>query len=419
MKNQKPILNKKLIIQKRDMLLRMLLEENSDFLLCEEALNVLYDVFGDVDLTLVENSNSTINVLATTLNNEDNINALTNMVKYYLLKNGDRLAETVQIKARPDVYETKILALSTGKDILTYLIVDVYDEGYVIDKDALKEIFDVLSLLVRVSVLERDRVKAYKVDNLTRVYTRDSLIKDISNVIEADVLDSADVCLAALYISNAHDINKTKGYKYMDELLLKIARILVAKEKKGYVYRIGGMKFAIFAKKSLQEMYVIVNDVFEDIKELDPNVFCTAAIIPVLDDPYRTVYGAECNLKETDNFKIALYRDDPANYLSNESANFTNIELADDKNVEFMDDIIDRKIREHETVEIIIENPKKSSKESDNPENLTEEDEEDIVLSFDDEEYEEDENEEDADEEPAPKKKKGILFGKDGQMRLF
>jgi len=283
----------------------------------------------------------------------------------------------------------------------------------VIDKVSLKDIFDVLSLLVRVAILERDRVKAYKVDNLTRLCTRDSLIKDISNVIDADVLDNADVCLATLYISNATEINKTKGYTYMDEILLKIAQILINSERKGYVYRIGGMTFAILSKKSLQDMYATVNDIFEQIKELEPNLYCTASIIPVLDDPYKTVYGAECNLKEADNYKIALYRDDPSNYLANESDSFINVEVADDKNVQYVDDIIDRKLREHDDVEVVESSDKTQEAEGDE-----EEDDEDIVLSFDDEEDFEDEEDEDTSIDDEPKKK-GNMFGKDGQMSIF
>lgn len=415
MKNQRQSTpNKKILMQKRNMLLQMLMEEHGDFILCEEALNILYEVFGDVDLTLIENSNTSINVLATTLNNQDNINALVSTAKFYLLKKGDRLAETVHIKARPDVFETKILALSTG-DITTYLIVDVYEEGYTLDKNALKEIFDVLSLLVRVSILERDRVKAYKVDNLTRLCTRDSLIKDISNVIDAEILDNTDVCLSALYISNATEINKTKGYSYMDELLLKIAQILISNEKNGYVYRIGGMKFAIFAKRSLQDMYALINTIFEQIKELEPDLFCTASIIPVLDDPYKTVYGAECNLKETDNYKIALYRDDPAKYIGDESGNFSNIEIADDNNVQYVDDIIDRKLREESTVEVEVVN-KNSVQDGDEDDEF--DSEEEIVLSFDDEDDEDDEDDDLSldDEEDV---RKGFKFGKDGQMNLF
>lgn len=414
MRNQKqPTLNKKLISQKREMLLHMLLEEHSDYLLCEEALNVLYEVFGDVDLTLIEDSGATFNCLATTLNNQDNINALISTLKFYLAKRGERLAETVQIKARPDVYETKILALPTGKDIKTYLIIDVYDDGYTIDKVSLKEIFDILALLVRVSVLERDRIKAYKVDSLTRLCTRDSLIKDISTVIDANILDSADVCLAALYISNATEMNKVKGYAYMDNILFKIAQILINHERKGYVYRIGGMKFAIFSKKSLQDMYALVNDIFDEIKELEPNLYCTASIIPVLDDPYKTVYGAECNLKETDNYKIAIYRDDPSQYVDDERDKFDNIEIADDNNVQYVDDIIDRKLREHSTVEIV--EPSSASEEDDKDED----EDNDIVLSFDDEDEEDENDEDDVDVDEEPIKKKGRMFGKDGQMSIF
>lgn len=391
------------------------MDEHSDFYVCEEALNVLYDVFGDVDLTLVENTNTSINLIATTLNNEDNINALTNMVKYYLLRDGGRLAETVQIKARPDVYETKFYSLNTG-DFQTYLIIDTYDANYSIDREALKDIFDVLSLLVKVNILEKDKTSAYKVDSLTRVYTRDSLLKDLKTLIESDIVEknAIDVSLFVLYITNGTDINKTKGYEHMDSVLLKIARTLLKNEKKSYVYRIGGMKFAILAKQPLQELFRDMQKMLDRVSNIDQDLLCSAMVVPLLDDPYKTVYCAERYIKDIDCNMVALYRDDPSMYVMDEKADIEYVVQVGVEDITYVEDIIERKI--FSDSDIIVEN--KEDLEAEEAE--LEEDDEEVVLDFGDEE---DSSDDDEDGEALSfeytKPKKGKNRRKNGQMSLF
>ena len=84
-------------------------------------------------------------------------------------------------------------------------------------------------------------VQVYKRDSLTRLLNRHNLEFDIN-----DLGSSSYVC-TFIDIDDFKQINDTKGHKYGDDILIKIAGIL-EKEKpvEGFVYRFGGDEFVVF-----------------------------------------------------------------------------------------------------------------------------------------------------------------------------
>ncbi len=301
---------KSLIQKKKQILYQILLEDSLGYQSIEEALNISLDIFGDVDLTIVNQSQASVKIVSTTLTNEDNINALVSMVKYYLLSDEGRLAETVRIKSRPDVLQTKTVKLHTGTSITAFLLIDIYNEDYAVDEELLDEIYESLSLVTRLCILEEERQHAYKVDNLTRLYTRDSLIKDIKQLLDADILNKPDyeIHLAVLYISNAHELNMTKGNEYVDECLLKIARAISQQTTGAGAYRIGGMKFAVLFRKNIQDSTFIMQKLIDKIQGIDNDIITSVIVVPLTDNAYKTVYHAEKYLKEVERNVVTVFR---------------------------------------------------------------------------------------------------------------
>lgn len=401
---------------------RILVDESRDLYSCEEALNILIDLFGDVDLTLVQKNVADIKMLGTTLNNEDNINALLGMVRYYLLSDTGKLAETVKIKARPEVLMTRTETLDTGNNVKAYLLIDIYDEDFVYEKEHYAELYQLLSLIVRLCVLEEDRKHAYKVDSLTRIYTRDSLIKELKQLISMNSASKKqEVHLAILYLSNGSELNREHGYEEVDKWLLQIAKMLKSHVFGGYVYRIGGLKFAALIRNDLQESVFFMQHILDLMQNIHSELNFSVGVVPLLEDAYQTVYVVEKNLKSLDLNVVTAFsgdissadddflkmtsvyqpRPDEIMYVDNETAK-------DQNSVSFSVNDVE--------VAMNVEVVQAKDYEEDEPVDDIN-DGEGLTLDFGDEEVD---SEDEEDEEPAPKPKKNKKRKDDGeQIELF
>ncbi len=422
-KRMNSLITKKLIQQKREILYRILISESRDFYSCEEALNILIDLFGDVDLTLVQKNVADIKMIATTLNNEDNINALLGMVRYYLLSDSGKLAETVKIKARPEVLVTKTVTLDTGENVKAYLLIDVYSEEFAYDKEMFEELYQLLSLIVRLCILEEDRKHAYKVDSLTRIYTRDTLVKEIQKLLDLKLVpDKYEAHLAILYLSNGSQLNRDRGYEQVDKWLLDIAKTMKSQVEGGCVYRIGGLKFAAVIKKDLQESVFFMQHVLDLVQNIEKDLIFSVGVVPVHHDAYQTICVVEKNLKALDVNVVTAFSGDMAE-AEDDFLKATTVFTPRSDEIVYVDKDVERKSVSFSVSEdgVAVESEIVETDEYEEGQAVDLEDANDgegLTLDFGDSDEEDSENEEDADEsENIFKKKKK---GKDGeQISLF
>lgn len=369
--------HKKLIARKKTILYQILLDSDNDISSCDEALNILVELFGDADLTLIKHTSMSVQAIATTLNNQDNIHALIGMVQYYLLSEKNSLSNNLKVKARPDVLTTKPIKLVTDKEYSVYLLIDYYEKEYLdIEADEYEEILKLLSLIVRLNIVEEERKMLYKIDGLTRLLSRDSLIKDIKKLSES----GEEYHLSTLYLSNGATLNQERGYQYTDDLLMNISKVLQKMANNEHVYRIGGMKFAVLIKNSLQESVFLMQSILDKISDLDIKINCSVMVIPLLDDPYKTVYTSEKYLKELDTNTVTVFREQLQDDMDDDFMRFTELVIPKENEITYVDEST---IHAHQTTaftveDVIVEDTKQSAYEE-------EEDyeEEEIVLEFD------------------------------------
>ena len=85
------------------------------------------------------------------------------------------------------------------------------------------------------------------IDHLTGLFNRQKLNELSEEIIKHNCNDKTELSCVMMDIDDFKQINDTKGHKYGDDILIKIAGIL-EKEKpvEGFVYRFGGDEFVVF-----------------------------------------------------------------------------------------------------------------------------------------------------------------------------
>lgn len=372
--------HKKLLARKKNILYQILLDSDNDISSCDEALNILIEIFGDADLTLIKHTSLSVQAISTTLNNQDNIHALIGMVQYYLLSEKNRLANNLKVKARPDVLTTKPIKLVTDKEYSVYLLIDYYEKEYVdIEASEYEEILKLLALIVRLNIVEEERKMLYKIDGLTRLLSRDSLIKDIKRISE----NGDEYHLSTLYVSNGATLNQERGYQYTDELLMSISKILQKMASAEHVYRIGGMKFAVLIKNSLQESVFLMQSILDKISDLDIKISCSIMVIPILDDPYKTVYTSEKYLKELDTNTVTVFREQLSDDIDDDFMRFSELVIPKESEITYVDeDEIHARQTTFTVEDVIVEDTRQQLHEEE--EDYDGDYDEEIVLEFDD-----------------------------------
>ena len=368
---------KKAIEHKKNILYQLLLEDCNDTTSCDEALNILVDLFKNADLTLIKQTSIDTKVIATTLNNSDNIHALVSTAQYYLTAGKKSLSNRLHVKARPDVLMTKPIMLVKEKECSLYLFIDFYEHDELEnDSTYLDELLKLLSLIAKISIFDEERRLSYKIDSLTRLFTRDSLISDIKSIPEEKTCH-----LAILYISNGTALNKEKGHDFTDELLVELAKLL-QKSVEERVYRIGGMKFAVLIKKELQESVFIMQSILDRISDIHAEINSSVMIVPILDDAYKTVYSGERYLKELDVNTVTVFRkqffDDSDDFMR-----FSEVIMPRDSDLTYVDEVIERNQKAFSVFEDEIDVVDAQENNKFIYEAEDEEDEEDLVLTLD------------------------------------
>ena len=273
--------------------------DNSSYLI-EDAVNLLVDILGDVDLTVIKVSSQHATDLASTILNPDALEELLEMVDYYLVSEKGKLRKSIKVAQRPNVIETRVIPISNNSIVKTYLLIDIYDMENLTDLSELKEVFNVFSTIVCLVTLEQEVHEAYERDVLTHLKTRDSLVRYLDNIIETvTAREKEDTYLVTVHLKNVADLNtkSNDGYEKVDRYIREVGSALGNKYK-GKAYRLCGVTFAFVLFESLENACAKATSLIDELHLISEELDISIMVGKLMDDGVSTVFNCERNIKK-------------------------------------------------------------------------------------------------------------------------
>lgn len=313
---------------------------NSEFLI-DDAMNILIDILGDVDLTVIKVSSQHATSIASTIMNPDALEELLDMVDYYLVSEKGKLRKNIRVAQRPNVMETRVIPILDSEIIKTYLLVDIYDYEGLTELSDLKEVFNVFSTIVDLVTLEQEVYEAYEKDVLTHLKTREALVKHLDNIIETvTTKDKENTYLVTVHMKNVADLNTKRGdgYEKVDRYIREVGTILGNKYK-GKAYRLCGVTFAFVVFDNLENVCAKATSLIDEIHLISEELDIAIMVGKLMDDGVSTVFNCERNIKKVGANEI-VYNSN--NLTPNEEKAFnskvTSLQLLMNKEVKVMDE---------------------------------------------------------------------------------
>ena len=134
-------------------------------------------------------------------------------------------------------------------------------------------IFGVLGMVSGI-MINRMKIRGYISEEQLKEISRIDQLTDVRNrnAYEFDLLSIPEKCkktLAYVYIdvNGLHELNNSKGHEAGDEMLKFVAKQAKRTFAEGYVYRIGGDEFVVFAPDMTDDVEQLVNVLTEGIEK--------------------------------------------------------------------------------------------------------------------------------------------------------
>lgn len=281
--------------------------EEDDFF--DESLAVIYSLLPNVEITIYDKEKEQI--LGSSAANIDVLDAIMIEAKRLTAKfKGEeiRIFETSDgICFRAGVKKVGVVPLFTRTLKEHLLLVEYYSGTMAISLDRFQDLFDTLTLSIRFMCSQNYSQKRLGYDCVTELPTRDALIEQLTKVAAKNDNESLNACLAIISISNATDLNRTLGIRYVDDIIRGFGREL-RHIMPGQVFRIGGTKFGMIVPGDIYYSVPVVESVLDRVLQLDDHVVTASVVAEIEHDIYHTVYTCESHLKNAQEDVVSVVR---------------------------------------------------------------------------------------------------------------
>ena len=288
--------------RKKDMLVRILLQEGNDIL--TESLAVLTSLFPDAELSIF--SYAERKICASTALNPDVVEEISTLLKGRNVSQEIISYESGQEQLlRNGVVRMTYVPLIAGGRCIGALSIEFYEKSDVVECNERQDVFNLVTVALQQYELRKESGVALYMDSATRMPGRDYLIEQLNKRV---LQKQMECCVGVISLANADALNLSEGMAAVDHRLRSIGEQL-KKEYGENAYRLGGRKFAVVFEGDLYTGTYALEQTVDRILESDKKIVTSNVITTLRDDAYRTIYLCESNLKDVMQNVVVVVRD--------------------------------------------------------------------------------------------------------------
>lgn len=290
-----------IMVQKASRMIDMMLADGDDMI--DEALALMFPLFADAELSVLVDGK----ILSSTVLNTDNREAIELELSFINKVESTMTFDSASyVRFRPGIKKVVVSPIKVGLKNKCFFVVEFYSKMASFDEDKYGFVLKLFSLLVKQYHLNHQSNIALRLDSVTMLPMREALIDSLR---DCGKKSNRECCLAILSLSNAAELNRTYGMSVVDEILKGIG-VELHNMLKDRVYRIGGTKFAIILYGDIYSVVPDLECVVDRVLDLDKRIVTSTVVAPVSDEPYKSIFVCESNLKHCTEDTVTIVRNE-------------------------------------------------------------------------------------------------------------
>jgi len=287
--------------------------ENKTILIVDDAvenLDILGEFLADYDVIDAINGEDALDIVE----NEEKIDLILLDIMMPDM-NGFEVCE--RLKNNPNTADIPIIFITAKTDANS--IEKAYDIGgidYITKPFKLKELLARVKRELKLQSLQEELRLLAATDPMTKLYNRRYLTETTKDLLNITKQEPTEFALVLLDIDKFKNINDTYGHQVGDNVIVRLANILIENQRKGDInFRFGGDEFVILLENTSIEDAKKVAEKIRELAELDSFMINTSKELR-----YTVSLGvSQVNLLDEYGIEMALKRADDALYEAKES----------------------------------------------------------------------------------------------------